>query len=233
MKMLVSDYDDTLFTTEEEIKKNIEAISKFMMSSFFVVATGRSYQDYHEVKTKYHIPSHYVVINHGATILKNEEVLKNITIDDSMKNKIVSDLSLETASTFFACSKKQSRVSMRENDLTKLHVRYSSKEECLKRKQIIIQKYGDKINLFPVYNEEGFEIVAKDANKKDAILEIAKREQIPICNIYAVGDGNSDFQMIKSFHGFSMPSAKKKVKEVAEGEVSSVWMLINQLMKKN
>ena len=45
-KILVSDYDDTLFIDEEGIKENIKLLKKWMRKkNIVVIATGRSYYD--------------------------------------------------------------------------------------------------------------------------------------------------------------------------------------------
>ena len=86
-KIVISDYDGTLDTSENDIAKNIEAIQKFRNNgNLFVIATGRSYLEIKPVL--YPIPFDYLIVNHGSVILdKNEKVIdaclipKNIGIE--------------------------------------------------------------------------------------------------------------------------------------------------------
>ena len=53
-KILVSDYDDTLFIDEEGIKENIKLLKKWMRKkNIVVIATGRSYYDMMKEIKKY------------------------------------------------------------------------------------------------------------------------------------------------------------------------------------
>ena len=47
-KILVSDYDHTFYLNDENIENNKEAVDRFRKEgNIFVIATGRSYFDFH------------------------------------------------------------------------------------------------------------------------------------------------------------------------------------------
>lgn len=46
MRLLASDYDDTFYLSDEGIKNNILKVKEFMKNNIFVIATGRSYQEF-------------------------------------------------------------------------------------------------------------------------------------------------------------------------------------------
>ena len=49
MKMLVSDYDQTFYLNDQNIKINIDMVKQFRKAgNKFVIATGRSYMDFKE-----------------------------------------------------------------------------------------------------------------------------------------------------------------------------------------
>ena len=74
MKVLVSDYDRTLYRDDEEIKLNVESINKFIKNNnIFIIATGRSELDIKTVIKKYNINYNYLIVNHGASIIKNDK----------------------------------------------------------------------------------------------------------------------------------------------------------------
>lgn len=48
-KLLVSDYDKIFYLNDYDIKKNKSYVNKFInLGNMFVIAKGRSYQDFHE-----------------------------------------------------------------------------------------------------------------------------------------------------------------------------------------
>lgn len=69
MKIIISDYDGTIFEDEITTKKNIAAIAKFRNQNLFAVATGRSYEDFMSAKIKNNIELDYYLLNYGAQIL--------------------------------------------------------------------------------------------------------------------------------------------------------------------
>ena len=95
----------------------------------FVIATGRSYDDFMKKKKQYNIEYDYVIINHGATILDKED---NIIFETTMPNEILdslkSDLHIKNAERYFCCSLIESRVEFEHKNLTKVHVKYNDLE---------------------------------------------------------------------------------------------------------
>lgn len=231
MKMLVSDYDDTFYINDEDIKINIDLVKLFMKNDSFVIATGRSYFDFKKKKDLYGIVYNYLIINHGATIIKDNNVIYNIPIDNSVKNELIKDLKVEKTISNFACSELDSRVSFDNDHLTKIHVRYNTKEEAKKINELLIQKYPDKINSFLVCKDEAIEIVASEVNKSNAIRFIAKLQNVIEDNIYTIGDSYSDIEMIKDFNGYCMTNSIQELKEIAIKEVDGVSILINEVMR--
>lgn len=231
MKMLVSDYDDTFYIKDEDIKRNIDLVKLFMKNNFFTIATGRSYFDFKKKKDLYGIEYNYLIINHGATIIRNNDVIYNMPIDNSVKNELIKDLKLEKTISNFACSELDSRVSLDNDNLTKIHVRYNTKDEAKEINELLIKKYLGKINSFLVCKDEAIEIVASEVNKSNAIRFIAKIQNIIDDNIYTIGDSYSDIEMIENFNGYCMTNSIKELKEIAIKEVDSVSDLINEVMR--
>ena len=87
MKMIVSDYDNTFYSSEEGVKNNIIAVKEFQKNNIFIIATGRSYFHFKLVKDLYNIPYNYLIINHGATILKDDKIVYNLIISNKIKNE--------------------------------------------------------------------------------------------------------------------------------------------------
>lgn len=230
-KILVSDYDQTFYLNDEDIEINKEAIDRFRKEgNIFVIATGRSYFDFHNKVNMYNFDYDYVIINHGATILdKNDNVFANFSINDNVINNIKEDLQLEKSIKGFCCSKLESRVDFEHNNLTKINVKYNTKEEAMTINEIINNKYSDDVNSYYV-TENSLEIISNKTNKSNAINLLIEKLSILHENVYTIGDGYSDIEMIKDFNGYAMINAVDELKQVAIKEYESVSNLIDEII---
>lgn len=230
-KMLVSDYDQTFYLNDEDIEKNKIAINEFRKrGNIFIIATGRSYFDFHNKRDLYKFDFDYVIINHGATILdKNDNILANFPIKDEIIPKIKNDLKLEKSIKGFCCSKLESRVDFNHKDLTKINVGYNSKDEAISINRNINNKYSQFINSYQIA-ETSLEIISNETNKSKAIDLLLNRLNIKRQNVYTIGDGYSDIEMVKNFNGYAMKESVDELKKVAKKEYSSVSELINEII---
>ena len=95
-KIVVSDYDNTFYRNDDDIEKNKLKVKEFMeLSNIFIIATGRSYLDFMEKEDLYKIKYNYLILDHGATILKDDEIIFTETINNSIKKVLLYDLKLE------------------------------------------------------------------------------------------------------------------------------------------
>lgn len=230
-KILVSDYDKTFYLNDEDIEKNKIAINEFRKrENIFIIATGRSYFDFHNKVDLYKFYYDYVIINHGATILdKNDNILANFPIKDEIIPEIKNDLKLEKSIKGFCCSKLESRVDFNHKDLTKINVGYNSKDEAISINININNKYSQFINSYQIA-ETSLEIISNETNKSKAIDLLLNRLNIKRQNVYTIGDGYSDIEMVKNFNGYAMQESVDELKNVAQKECSSVSELINEII---
>lgn len=231
-KMLVSDYDGTFYTDEDNVKLNVEEVEKFRrLNNLFVIATGRSYYDFSKKKKKYDIKYDYLVINHGATILnKEEETISNYVIDENVKLDLVKELDLQDQETMFACSGLESRVSIKNKNITKINKKYRTLEEAKEINDYINKKYKDKVESYLLPTSNAVEVISAKTNKAKAVQELSNLENIKKDNVYTIGDSYNDVEMIEKFNGYSIENAKEEVKKVSKGECSSVSKLIKKII---
>lgn len=231
-KMLVSDYDGTFYTDEDNVKLNVEEVEKFRrLNNLFVIATGRSYYDFGKKKKKYDIKYDYLVINHGATILnKEEETISNYVIDENVKLDLVKELDLRDQETMFACSGLESRVSIKNKNITKINKKYRTLEEAKEINDYINKKYKDKVESYLLPTSNAVEVISAKTNKAKAVQELSNLENIKKDNVYTIGDSYNDVEMIEKFNGYSIENAKEEVKKVSKGECSSVSKLIKKII---
>ena len=230
-KLLVSDYDKTFYLNDEDIEKNKIAINEFRKrGNIFIIATGRSHFDFHNKLDLYKFDYDYVIINHGATILdKNDNILANFPIKNEIIPEIKKDLKLEKSIKGFCCSELESRVDFNHKDLTKINVGYNSKDEAISINGKINNKYSQFINSYSIA-ETSLEIISNETNKSKAIDLLLNRLNIKRQNVYTIGDGYSDIEMVKNFNGYAMQESVDELKKVAKKEYSSVSELINEII---
>ncbi len=230
-KILISDYDQTLYLNDEDMENNKVAIKNFReKGNIFVIATGRSYFDFHNKVDLYNFEYDYVIINHGATILdKDNNVFTNFSIKNEIIDNIKNDLQLEKSLKGFCCSRLDSRVDFNHKDLTKINVRYNSKEEAMTINKIINDRYSSFVNSYYV-TENSLEIISNEINKSKAIDILLKELDISRNNAYTIGDGYSDVEMVKDFNGYAMVNSVDELKNIAKKQYKSVSELINDIM---
>ena len=72
-KVLVVDYDRTLYINHNDMLNNIKAIDKFRSKgNIFIIATGRTYNSLKNEIDKYGINYDYLILNHGALVIKKD-----------------------------------------------------------------------------------------------------------------------------------------------------------------
>ncbi len=232
-KIIVSDYDKTFYISDEDIEKNKIAVADFeSLGNMFIIATGRSFFDFKNKANTYKIQYNYVILNHGATIIdKNDNVLYNFPIENKIIPKIKNELHIENTIEHFCCSKLESRVNFEHTDLTKIRVKYNTKEEAMNVNEVLNNKFSDYINSYIITNS-AVEIICNKANKSNAIRLLTAMFNIDNKNVYTIGDGYSDIAMIKDFNGYCMANSVEELKQIAIKEYNSVSELIRDVIGK-
>lgn len=231
IKMLVSDYDQTFYLNDQDLQINIEMVNKFRNEgNIFVIATGRSYLDFKKKAKLYKFNYDYVILNHGATILDGDDnILFNFPIDDKVINDIKMNLELEKSIEHLCCSKLESRVDFDYKLLTKIHSKYKTKEQAMSINNRINKKYSNYINSYYV-STNAVEIISNEMDKSKAIKLLLNKLNISKENVYTIGDGYSDIQMIKDFNGYAIENSVDELKRISIKEYKSVSELIKELI---
>ena len=231
-KMLVSDYDQTFYLNDQDIEINKKEVKNFRdKGNIFIIATGRSFLDFKNKVNMYDITYDYVILNHGATILdKSDNIIFNFPIYNEVIRDIKKDICLEESINNFCCSGLESRVDFIHSDLTKIHVKYDTKDKAEKVNKIINNKYSKYVISYYV-TSNSIEIISNKTNKSNAIKLLTKKLDIDDENVYCVGDSYSDIEMVRDFNGYCMTDSVNELKQVAMSEVKSVSDLVKELLK--
>jgi len=233
-KILVSDYDQTFYISDEDIEKNIIAVNEFRKrGNIFVIATGRSYFDFKSQVNLYCLKYDYVILNHGTTILDNKDnIISNFSIKNEIIESLKNDLDIEKSVDGFCCSRLESRVDFDYKDLTKINIKYDSENETKYIYNLIKEKYSNSVELYYV-NNKILEIISNKINKSKAISLLLNKLNMVKDNVYTIGDGYNDIEMIKDFNGYAMKNAVEDLKLNVEKEYNSVFEFIYEIMINN
>lgn len=233
MKVVVSDYDRTFHTAIEDLKENQRAVKLFReQGNIFVLATGRSYQDFKREADRYQLHYDYVIINHGAMILdQHDQILYHVEIDDSVIESLQRVLRLELCTDSFCCSGKESRLQITDSHLSKIHLEYNDDRTTREVEFDVNTTYEGKLIAYHI-SDCKLEIVASSVNKAHAISLLADKFHWDVSQIYTIGDGNTDLLMIKTFHGFRMNHSVSALIPYAKGSYDSVFQMIYDIMKQ-
>lgn len=226
-KIIVSDYDQTFYINNDDIEINKKNIQNFREAdNLFIIATGRSYMDFKKKANAYNLEYDYLIINHGATILDGDDnIIFNVSIDNSIIDNIKEDMNLEKTMSHFCCSLFDSRVEFEYKDLTKIEARYYNKEDAWERNEYINNKYGEYVNSY-FLTSNSIEIISNKTSKSHAITVLLEKLHIAKENVYTIGDGYSDMEMIRDFNGYRMDDSVEALKEMTNKSVKSVAELV-------
>ena len=232
-KLVVSDYDRTLYLNDSDIKINTEIIKKFRANNnFFIVATGRSLYHFNIMKEQYNINYDFLILNHGAEIRDNKNnLIYYETIDNDIKNQLINKIDIENTIDNLNFTLDKSFVNINDKNLIKINLKYKTYEDAIKIRDNLNKEYKDYINCYYV-NNNAIEIISNKTNKSYAINILKDKLNIEDKNIYVIGDGYSDFEMIKDFHGYCMENSIDCIKEIAKKEYSSVSELIKDIINE-
>ena len=96
MKILASDFDDTIYFEDDVEKsiKNIKAIKEFVsFGNSFCIITGRNYSDVKLLLNEYNIPYTYLICEDGAKIFNNMDYcIDTIYMDKELIKEIINIL---------------------------------------------------------------------------------------------------------------------------------------------
>ena len=233
-KILISDYDGTFYQNDKDIKINIDKATEFrQLGNLFVIATGRSYVDLKMQIDKYKIPYDYLILNHGGLVLsKNLDIIEVFTLNkaevDSIldyvsNNKDVDDTIL--ISTFTKDVKDTSNI-------VKIMLKLYNYEKASEVKSFVDKNYRNtKSYLVGEDNHYLVEIISSKASKSLMIEKIVTKEKIENKNIFTVGDGINDIDMIKKYNGYRMKTSCKELLSITNKAVNSVSELLDNINK--
>ena len=230
-KLLASDFDRTFYINEKDIKNNIKYVNLFRENNnIFLIATGRGYISFKEVLNKFYFNYDYLILDHGSLIMDSKDnILYKYILDKNLLTKLIPYLKLDNVINYYYCTPKEKTKELNNKEMTKIYIKYSNKEKKDKVINTIKETFKNKLNIYYLSNN-AIEITSSNVNKKKAIYKVLDIVKIDKQNVYTIGDGQSDIEMIKEFNGYTMVNGIKELKEYSIKELNSVSELLKELI---
>ncbi|WKD00760.1 Cof-type HAD-IIB family hydrolase [Borreliella americana] len=223
-KMLVFDLDGTLLNNNHEIAfLTLEVLLALEKDFKIIIATGRRLIEVKNVRSQLKeigINENYLVTANGAEVFLQENLIFRHAMSYGLAQEILKiytdnvDINLYTFDTWYSNADVKSPIMkhfIRDlglnviiGDLTKLNVDSVSKIVYYCDDLAILNKLDNEIRSKDFKDIRVFfsskdllEVTNINANKYNAIKNIAFLEKIPLCDVLAFGDNNNDYEMLK------------------------------------
>lgn len=232
-KVLVVDYDRTLFINNDDMLNNINSINKFRENgNIFIIATGRTYNSLKKEIDKYNIEYDYLILNHGSLVIKKDKsTLFHYKIDKNILFDITNYLSKYKPKSVMYSYYTEDTNDINNPDISKITIGFQKDIETFKKIMMdVVKKYNNKLNIYFTQNYE-IEIISKETNKSRAIDLLMKKANFKKENIYTIGDSYTDIDMINDYNGSCMEKSIDILKNNKNiKKYSSVSVLIKDIL---
>lgn len=226
MKVLISDFDGTLFVDEEGLIKNSKKIKEFRKKgNIFIINTARNFYAIKKSCIDYKIDVDYFFCDLGSVILDNNgNVLykKYINrIDRNIIEKIIEMYEQNIIVKRYGTNDKQSK-----DILDVVEYKIEGKYEILSAIKSQIQK--NIIDLKTQITEDN-KLIVHSNTKQQVIDYFVKKNNINIDSVYTIGDELDDLEMLMLYNGYRMTQCNEKIKQSIEKNVKTIADLIDLL----
>ena len=238
MKLFVTDYDDTLYINDSDIKKNIKYLKKLRQNSFIIlISTGRSYPSIKNEILKYNIPYDYVSCADGSIIYDNKgDIVKMFNINSEiipLIENFYKNLNYEEIQ--YSYKEGYSNILLDINNLLGINICISNRYYTNKLKNDFFKLK----NILPNYNYLAYThtnfsylcVKPKDISKSYGIKTLIKMLDIDKKNVYVIGDSSNDFEMIYDYHGVGMKNSVDEILKIVDKTYSSISDYIHDILK--
>ena len=239
-KLLISDYDNTLYTDKETLLDNVKKIKKFREDgNIFVISTSRGYISIKKEIDEYNIPYDYVCVNNGAGILDNKGNLiyvNHMNLEDleKIENQLEDLENVEITRYYLDDIKTEDRheKDIDDNKIKSLDgiLGYKIKGN-IEKLQSLGEKFEKIVPNFELLIKDDKKLFLNNPNnsKEKAVEELINLENLNNVKICTVGDDDVDFNMIKQYDGYRMFNSSKLLEENIRKITLSVGDLISKL----
>lgn len=228
MKILASDFDETIYylDDEEKNKKNIESIKKFVSrGNIFCIITGRNYSDLKLILNKNAIPYSYLICEDGAKIFNNMDYcLETVLLNQKEIEKIIPILEKNKCDYYLDDGYNQTT---NYNDCVKIVINCTNEKE----KQALLETIKEKVDVHIYASRFHINIINKNVNKENALKKLLNLEQLDYDLVTVMGDNDNDYEMLKTFPGGVIRKHHQKLDALNKREYDTLSDYIEELMQ--
>lgn len=251
MRIAVSDYDDTLRLQGREMDpRNADAIRRWReRGNRFGVATGRDrHMILHELDAHGIDCDFLICLNGGLLYGKDGGLLKSRTLDDDLVSPLIRHEACLASKHCWMLGDWKSRLyapnggpggdgglftildhgtALAQTNVVMLSLSYPDMEEGERWVKRMNDDFGGRI--LARQNTRYTDINHPDVNKAAAIAETLEILGWTGKEVFSIGDGGNDIEMIERFTGFAVPNAAPEVKAAANRVYDSVADMLEDL----
>lgn len=248
MKLLICDFDGTLYRNCEISDEDIEAIVHWQQKgNKFVFATGRDWVSLKKKLEAYpNVRADYIIGNNGATI----DTRSFNTLDQSKAKKLLKrvvnelneieniKLSIKDVTTKQWDSLKFTTISQANEGITdegpfELYQMAFQFPTALAAKDFI-KKFEKDFKTFSfIQNVSTVDVAPVNTDKASAVDILARELSVDHEAIYTIGDGLNDRRMLRDYTSATFPDVLPSVEDSAEYQVSSVAKWIEEILENS
>ena len=252
MKLLASDYDQTLKIDNQIDQETKDLISQFRKAgNLFAIVTGRTLRTIYDELIEFDIEFDFVIASNGAMIVDNKKnILYEKYIDKAIAEQLI-NFAQENYFPYFICSngnqiygkfdlddprsiahKKRhinniiTKEQLLEGNMISMVVRGHDMEHLNKLKKLIDLNFDEYVSSYK--NLWVLDVMAKNVSKANGIKEALKHFNAD--EVYVIGDDFNDIPMIEPFNGYCVENDLTEVKAVAINQYKDVKSLIKDLL---
>lgn len=228
MKLLVSDFDNTLFS--KDYTKNVLSVNEFVeQGNMFVIATGRHLpyllKDIKSIELKYK----YLICNDGAIIYdKNLLCIYRKDIDNALAKSII-DLAtpyIGTVINDWLIDDSQIYTKNLDGNINAIVLNIKDRQKSIQLLDIIKNKYNE---IDGYISDNWINIRHCDVTKATAIKLVSEIEKINNENIFAIGDSINDIPMLNEYNGYCISNSNLNSTYTCKNIINSVSDLVDKI----
>lgn len=251
MKLLASDFDNTLLFHNRMKLKDVRAIQRFQKKGhLFGLCTGRSLEGVEKPTKPYHINYDFYILLSGALILnKDKDIILEKTIPMNLVIDIFHYLNNQDASIVYKGDMykvykqlKQDKRGIYLQSFEELDTDYVNAfsfhfqdheiDLATKATAMINEKYGEYIEAYQ--NNQHIDLAAKGCSKGNGIKVIQEYFHLTDQQVYAIGDSWNDLPMLNVVsNSYTFTYAHKDVQKHAKTIVKSLADCIKDIEEKD
>lgn len=229
-KVLVSDFDNTLYVNDIQLIHNIKKLKEFMNNgNLFVIATGRSYIDISKMILRYNIPYNYLICNDGGTIFDNcGKLLYKKDIPLNIAYDIMNYIELNNLSELTYIDTGFDFIKVIDEEVNSIIIKDVDRNKSKKILKDIENKY---LEIHGYISDNWINITEKTVTKANGIKYLEQYLKLNHNDIYTIGDTINDIPMIKEYNGSCMINSTDDLKQCCKNSFDSVGEYIDYIEK--